>query len=60
MINKNITSVIADNIQDKEVNDENIYSNAAVEAQKYLEEHNVIDSEEGSTNEPVERQMTEP
>ena len=35
-INKNITTVIADNRQDKEVNDENIYYNAVAEAQKKL------------------------
>ena len=47
--------MIAENIQDKKVNDEQIYSNAAVEAQTELEYCTVIDTEEGNTNEPVER-----
>ena len=33
IINKNLTTVIAGNRQDKEFNYENIYSNATVEAQ---------------------------
>ena len=52
--NKNLSAVIAENRQDKEVNDLKKYSNTAVEAQTELEDRNVIDTEEGITNEPID------
>ena len=42
------------------MNEEKIYPNAEVEAQTYFEDHIVIGTEEGITNEPVERDKTEP
>ena len=59
IINKNLTTVIAENRQDKEFYDENIYYNAAVESQTELEDRTVIDTEEGSTTETVEKDKTE-
>ena len=57
---KNITNIIADNRQDKEVSDEIISYNVSVEAQTELETSTVNDTEEFSTNEPVERDISEP
>ena len=58
-INKNVTIMITENRQVKKSMIK-ICSNTAVEAQTEQEVRIVIDTEEGSTNEPVEREMTKP